>query len=140
MHLLDADTLTHLHAQHPRVVERLRRCDDPEIGISIVTKAEVLRAQVRVPAEGSRRRTNSAAQHWLEVSEALLRELVIVPFGDVAVREFTKLQKQKVLKKIGHADLLAASIALANRATLVTRNLRHFRQIPNLDLDNWVDD
>ena len=33
MHLLDADTLTHLHAEHPRVVERLRRCDDPEIGI-----------------------------------------------------------------------------------------------------------
>ena len=54
MHLLDADTLTHLHAQHPRVVERLRQCDDPEIGISIFTKAESC-LRVRLPAEGRRR-------------------------------------------------------------------------------------
>jgi len=43
------------------------------------------------------------------------------------------------LKKIGRADLLVASVALANRAVLVTRNLRHFRQTPNLELENWVD-
>jgi predicted nucleic acid-binding protein len=30
-------------------------------------------------------------------------------------------------------------IALANQARLVTRNLRHFRQIPHLFLENWVD-
>jgi tRNA(fMet)-specific endonuclease VapC len=41
--------------------------------------------------------------------------------------------------KIGRADLLVASIALANRATLVTRNLRHFREVPGLSLENWVD-
>ena len=79
------------------------------------------------------------AQGWLEVSETLLRQLLIVPFGDGAVRAFKRLEKQKALKKIGHADLLVASVALANHATLVTRNLRHFRQIPNLDLENWVD-
>ncbi len=60
MYLLDADTLTHLYAQHPRVVERLRQCDEPEIGISIVTKAEVLRCAVRVPAESGERRTSRA--------------------------------------------------------------------------------
>ncbi len=139
MHLLDADTLTHLHAQHPRVVERLRRCDDPEIGISIVTKAEVLRARCEFLLKAADAEQIVRAQHWLEVSEALLQQLVIVPFGDGAVREFKRLKKQKALKKIGHTDILAASVALANRATLVTRNLRHFRQIPNLDLENWVD-
>ena len=36
-------------------------------------------------------------------------------------------------------DLLIASIALAQRATLVTRNLRHFRQIPALNVENWAD-
>jgi tRNA(fMet)-specific endonuclease VapC len=139
MHLLDADTLTHLHAQHPRVVERLRRCDDPEIGISIVTKAEVLRARCEFLLKAADAEQVVRAQHWLEVTEGLLRQLVIVPFGDGAVREYKRLQEQKGLKKIGHADLLAASVALANRATLVTRNLRHFRRIPNLELENWVD-
>jgi tRNA(fMet)-specific endonuclease VapC len=139
MHLLDADTLTHLHAQHPRVVERLRQCDDPEIGISIVTKAEVLRARCEFLLKAADGEQVMRAQNWLEVSETLLRQLVIVPFSDGAVRDFENLQKQKALKKIGHADLLVASVALANRATLVTRNLRHFRQIPNLGLENWVD-
>lgn len=28
---------------------------------------------------------------------------------------------------------------LANRATLVTRNLHHFKQVPGLMVTNWVD-
>jgi tRNA(fMet)-specific endonuclease VapC len=43
------------------------------------------------------------------------------------------------LKKLGRADLLIASIALAHGATLVTRNLRHFHQIPGLYTENWAD-
>ena len=42
-------------------------------------------------------------------------------------------------RKIGRADLLIASIVLANRATLVTRNVRHFRQIHGITVINWVD-
>ena len=43
MHLLDTDTLTYLHAGHPRVIERLRKLDDPEVAITIITKIELLR-------------------------------------------------------------------------------------------------
>jgi tRNA(fMet)-specific endonuclease VapC len=79
------------------------------------------------------------AQSGLDRSEALLRQLLIVHFDERAVGEFEKLRRQKSVKGIGHADLLIASIALANRATLVTRNLRHFRLVANLKLENWVD-
>ena len=40
---------------------------------------------------------------------------------------------------MGRADLLIASIVLARQAILVTRNLRHFRQVPGLAIVNWVD-
>jgi tRNA(fMet)-specific endonuclease VapC len=46
MHLLDTDTLTHLHAGQPNVVERLRAVDDPDVGITIITKVEVLRGRM----------------------------------------------------------------------------------------------
>ena len=45
----------------------------------------------------------------------------------------------KKLKKSGRADLLIAAITLANRATLVTRNEKDFRQVPGLQVENWVD-
>lgn len=35
-------------------------------------------------------------------------------------------------------SLLTASIVLANNATLVTRNVRHFAQIPDLKIVNWA--
>lgn len=46
MHLLDTDTLTHLYAGQPNVVERLRTVEDPELGITIITKVEVLRGRI----------------------------------------------------------------------------------------------
>jgi tRNA(fMet)-specific endonuclease VapC len=57
----------------------------------------------------------------------------------LAAAEFDRLRPNKKLKKIGRADLLIACIALANRATLVTRNLKHFRLVPGLRVENWVD-
>ena len=45
MYLLDTDTLTYLHAGHPRVVEHLRQLDDPDVGTTIITKIELLRGR-----------------------------------------------------------------------------------------------
>lgn len=39
MHLLDTDTLTHLHAGHLNVVAHLKALDDPVVGITVITKA-----------------------------------------------------------------------------------------------------
>jgi tRNA(fMet)-specific endonuclease VapC len=61
-----------------------------------------------------------------------------VPINAESAAEFDRLRHLKALKKIGRADLLIASIALAWRATLVTRNLRHFRQISGLILEDWA--
>jgi tRNA(fMet)-specific endonuclease VapC len=53
--------------------------------------------------------------------------------------EFDHLRRNKKLKRIGRADLLIAAITLAHRATLVTRNLKDFRQVPGLRTENWAD-
>jgi tRNA(fMet)-specific endonuclease VapC len=98
VYLLDTDTLTHLYFGNSNVTDRLKSVTDAEVGITIVTKVEILRGRI---------------DYLLKADNG------------------SNLLKAQ--------ELLISSIALAHRATLVTRNLRHFQQIPGLRLENWVD-
>ncbi len=139
MHLLDTDTLTHLHAGHPRVIERLRKLDDPDVGTTVITRIELLRGRFDFVLKAATGAKLLRAQQWLVRTEELLAQIIIVPLSKAAADRFDHLREIKRLKKIGRADLLIASIALAHRATLVTRNVHHFRQVPGLTVTNWVD-
>lgn len=139
MHLFDSDTLSHLWAKHERVVERLRRCEDTEIGTTSITKSEILRTRCENLLKAATPADLVRAQQRLDRSEQKLAELPVAPFDEVAGSQLRQLEQVKALKRIGRADLLIACIALANDATLVTRNLKHFRQVPNLKVENWVD-
>ena len=148
MYLRDTDTLTHLHAGNSNVVERLQSIIDVEVGITIITKVEVLRGRIDYLLKAETGTSLLRAQELLFRTEALLNDLLIVPVdraasttlrGCACAFEFDRLRSESKFRKIGRADLLIASITLANRATLVTRNLRHFKQIPGLKLENWVD-
>jgi tRNA(fMet)-specific endonuclease VapC len=139
MYLLDTDTLTHLHAGNANVVERLKSVAEEDVGITIITKVEVLRGRIDYLIKAETGESLLKAQELLFRTEALLNDLLIVPVDRAASIEFDRLRSEAKFRKIGRADLLIASITLANRATLVTRNLRHFKQIPGLKLENWVD-
>lgn len=139
MHLLDTDTLTYLHAGHLRVVRHLRELDDPDVGTTIITKIELLRGRFEFLLKAASGTDLLRAQQWLVRTEDLLAQILIVPMDEAAAFEFYRLRAARRLRKIGRADLLIASIALAHRATLVTRNVRHFEQIPRLIVTNWVD-
>jgi len=138
MHLLDTDPLTYLHAGHPRVVEHLRELADPDVGTTIITKIELLRGRFDFVLKAATGAELLKAQRLLARTEELLAQIVVVPLDEQAAAQFDRLSAAKGLRKIGRADLLIASIALAHRATLVTRNVRHFRQIPGLTVTNWV--
>lgn len=139
MHLLDTDTLTHLHAGHPKVLERLRNLDDPEVATTIITKIEILRGRMDFVLKAAGASELIRAQSLLVRSEELLQQLIVIPFNALAVTQFETLRSDRSLRKMGRADLLIASIVIANRATLVTRNERHFKRIASLKVVNWVD-
>lgn len=139
MHLLDIDTLTHLHAGHPRVIENLRQLTDPDVGTTVITKIELLRGRFDFVLKAATGTELLRAQQLLARTEELLAQIIIVPMDEAAAVQFDRLRATKGLRKIGRADLLIASIALAHRATLVTRNVRHFERVPGLIVTNWVD-
>jgi tRNA(fMet)-specific endonuclease VapC len=137
MHLLDTDTLTHLYAGHPKVIANLQKLGDPGVTTTIITKVEMLRGRGAFLLKAASGSEVLRAQHLLQLTETLLEELFITPFDEGAAKEFDNLRQTD--RKVGHADLLIASIALSSRATLVTRNTRHFQQISGLKVVNWVD-
>ena len=139
MHLLDTDTLTHLHAGHPRVVNHLRDVDDPVVGTTVITKGELLRGRIEFLLKAPKGADLLRAQQWLTRTEDLLAQILVVPFDENAAREFDRLRANQAYRKIGRADLLIASIVLANQAILVTRSVRHFQQIHAVQIVNWVD-
>jgi tRNA(fMet)-specific endonuclease VapC len=139
MYLLDTDTLTHLYAGNARVAEQFRTVSDPDTGTTIVTKAEMLRGRIDYILKATTGTELLRAQHLFSETEALLSQILVVPFNQAAAEQFEQLVALRNLRKIGRADLLIASITLANRAILVTRNIRHFRQFPGLRIENWVD-
>lgn len=139
MYLLDTDTLSRLHAGNINVVARLKAVEDSEVGITIITKAEVLRGRIDYLLKAETGGDLLKAQELLFRTEERLRQLLIIPINQAASLEFERLRAVSNLRKIGRADLLIASVTLANRATLVTRNTRHFKQVPGLQVENWVD-
>jgi tRNA(fMet)-specific endonuclease VapC len=138
MILLDTDTFSLLAVGHPRVTARFAAATD-EVTITVVTRIEALQGRFAFVLRAADRAELLRAQEWLRQTDKDLAPFAPVPFDDATAAEFDRLRQNKKLKKVGRADLLIASIALANRATLVSRNLKDFRQIPGLQLENWAD-
>lgn len=63
----------------------------------------------------------------------------IVPLADAA-EEYaiikTRLRSSGIL--IDEFDLMIAATALSDDYILVTDNIKHFRRIPDLKLENWI--
>lgn len=139
MHILDTDTITHLHAGNLKVLENLKKTEDSDIRITVITRIELLRGRFEFLLKASNKEELVRAQKLLDRTEYLLSQIPVIPMDEKAGIQFDRLKNIKKLGKVGRADILIAAIVLSNSAVLVTRNIRHFRQIPGLSAKNWVD-
>jgi tRNA(fMet)-specific endonuclease VapC len=140
MYILDTDTLSHLFAAHPRVLTRRSNVPSSEIAITIVTRIEILQGRFDFLLKAATGQELIRAQLWLDKTIQDLAQIeTVIAVNTTAAAEFDRLRQHKKLKKIGRGDLLIAAITQANRATLITRNLKDFRQVPGLPIENWAD-
>jgi tRNA(fMet)-specific endonuclease VapC len=75
-----------------------------------------------------------AYQRLADTVQALSR-FHILSFTEPAIERFSQLKGLRLGVK--HADLRIAAITLEHGGTLVTRNLKDFRAIPDLPIVDW---
>jgi tRNA(fMet)-specific endonuclease VapC len=138
MFVLDTDILTHLLLGHPRVTER-RAQATAEVALTVVTRIEVLQRRFAFMLKAEDGEKLLLAQQRLVQTEHDLENFIVLPVDAAVVAEFDQLRQNPKLKKPGGADILIAAVTLAYRATLVTRNVKDFRRVPGLQIENWAD-
>lgn len=60
----------------------------------------------------------------------------VLPFDDAAAAIYEALQEQRL--RVATMDLRIAAVALSRDATLLSRNLRDFRKVPGLKVEDWT--
>jgi tRNA(fMet)-specific endonuclease VapC len=139
MLILDTDHLVEYQRgtspEAKRLKQRLDEANEPH-GTTIITVEEVMRGWL-----AAIRRTNDPFRQINAYSKLrqLFRSFATWDVSDwtpASAAEFAALKAAKV--HVGTMDLKIASIALANGATLLSRNLRDFQQLPKLRVVDWL--
>ncbi len=135
MIVLDTDHVSLLQWGGTGCPELLRRLEAEGWGTpptTIVTYEEQIRGWM---ARLSKARTVSEeVQLYRKLADQLkfYGTLQVLDFSETAAVEYQRLKKLKL--KIGTMDMKIAAIAISCRATVWTRNLVHFRQVPGLSV------
>lgn len=125
--VLDTNAVIDILRNQFGVAERLARQSPQAIGITSMTFAE-LQFGVLNGAHPEREQY---------VVDRLVRLAIVLSFNRKAALVHAQLRYQLRSHQIGTQDLIIASTALANNATLVTSNTREFERVPGLRIENW---
>lgn len=133
--VLDTDTVQLWEMGHPQVGIRVRAVAPADRAISVVTVEEQLSGWYAQLRQAKRPERLAWAYRRLAATVRFLRQIEILDFDEAAIERYQQLKKRKI--KIPTMDLRIAATALEHDATVVTRNLRDFQQVPGLQIEDW---
>jgi len=130
-YMLDTNTCIYIIKRKPKkVIERFKRTDVSQIGISSITLSELLYGASK---------SSKPEQNQIALSQ-FVAPLEILPYDDGSAQYYGDLRAglEKQGTPIGSLDMLIAAHALSLNCTLITNNKKEFIRIPKLKIDNWV--
>ena len=130
LYMLDTDICIYvINARPPAVLEKFLAHESDGLGVSAITAAELW---FGVRKSGSRRN--------LIVLDKFLAPLEVADFGADAARTYGEVRVALEQKgtPIGPLDTQIAAHALALGVTLVSNNVREFKRVPKLRVENWA--
>lgn len=138
MYLLDTDHLTLLQrggAGSQPLLAHLTGMGWSDVAATVISYEERTRGWMSFLAKARTPEAQVMAYAHLKKHLESYCAVPIVDFDQESARQYRQLQRLRL--RCGTMDLKIAAIALANHATLVTRNRMHFTQVPDLRVEDW---
>lgn len=134
MLILDSNIISYYFRGDPQVVPRLQALRPADVGVPAIVEYELRYGLLRLPS--------GAATSRLAALVMFLQPLQILPFDSecAALAARIRADLETVGTPIGAHDTLIAATVLRHKATLVTRNIREFARVPDLQWINWHDE
>jgi tRNA(fMet)-specific endonuclease VapC len=132
MYLLDTNIISYWMRGDQRLIERLKQYAPAELSLSTITLAEILYGIEKSPVRKRTRRTKI---------DQISSILGMFTFDEqaAAIYAVVRAQLERKGEPISERDTQIASIALANRLTLVTHNVKEFGRIDKLKVEDWAE-
>ena len=129
--MLDTNICIYVIKQRPQsVLQRFSSFSIGDLGISVITLAELEYGASKSNQPGRNRQALGEFISLLEV--AAFDRHATVAYGNI------RALLERRGRPIGSMDLLIAAHALSLDVRLATNNVKEFRRVPNLQLENWV--
>ena len=130
-YLLDTNIVFYTMKNRPQQVRKYFKAQQGRIGISSVTLGELV-----FGAEHSQQVERNLAD-----IEALTARLEVLPFDEAAAYHFGQIRAElyRTGCPIGPYDMMIAGHARACGLKLVTNNVKEFKQVQGLIIENWSD-
>lgn len=129
--MLDTDTCSYIMKRsNDRLLKRLSRTPVSDVCISVITKSELLYG---IEISPRRQQDQAALSSFLQYVEVL-------DFPDEAAADYAKIRAHLKMggAMIGANDLFIAAHARSLGLTLITNNMREFKRVPKLSIENWT--
>ena len=129
-YLLDTNIVIYVLKRRPKEVLDIFNANASRMAISSITLSELM--------YGAEKSLNTDKN--LEAVEEFVSHLEVLPYDAKASQHYGQIKAalEKKGQIIGENDIHIAAHAISHGLILVTNNLREFKRVPNLSLENWV--
>ena len=131
MYLLDTNIISYWMRGDQRVIDRIKKHSPSDLSLSSVTLAEILYGIEKSPVKKEERRLKidqiSSVLDLHSLDESSAEEYAVIR---------SQLEKRGLV--ISERDTQIASIAMANKLTVVTHKAREFSRIDRLKVEDWA--
>jgi tRNA(fMet)-specific endonuclease VapC len=135
LYVLDTDILTLFQRNHAAVMAHVAEHSSDEIAISVITVEEQLSGWYSQLRKAKDPEKLAWAYRRLAANVRFLASVHILDFELGAVKRYQEMKRLRL--KVRKLDLQIAATALEHGGIVVTRNIRDFRSIPGLTIEDW---